>query len=273
MNKFKALLIVGSLASIAFAKPLAWVNEQAVTMSDVQAVMKSYEKDLTFKTLSKEQQAFMIEQAIEAKLVQQQAIKDKIDESKIYKEALKSIEQRLMTEIWMKKELDSVVVSKEEVQQSYENNINDYEQPFKLKARHIVVQTQQEAQDIINKLNESKNDIQKEFIALANQYSLEPGASKRGGDLGWFKKGDMLEPFWNHAYDLKEKNFSKKPLKTHFGYHVIYLEGKQPPYKLKLEQVYSAIEEKLKMQKFQQHMSEKINTIKKNAKIVLVDDK
>ena len=73
MNKFKALLIVGSLASIAFAKPLAWVNEKPVTMNDIQVIMNSYEQELNFQTLSKEQQAFIIEQAIEAKLVQQQA--------------------------------------------------------------------------------------------------------------------------------------------------------------------------------------------------------
>ena len=94
--------------------------------------------------------------------------------------------------------------------------------PKKVKARHILVDTKQEAQMIIDTLQNS-NDVKIDFIKLAKKYSTGPSSS-RGGDLGWFGPDQMVQSFNTAAFVLGIGEISKVPVKTQFGYHVIYRE-------------------------------------------------
>jgi peptidylprolyl isomerase len=245
----------------------ATVNGEKVTIEDINIILGSYKESPPYNELSKEDKEFILNQAIEAKLIQQTAKNEKVQTREDYKESLAKIEKQLLIEIWMKTNLEKITVTKEEVEKSYKENITDYKQPFQVKARHIVVETQKEAQDIINELNNTKTDIQAKFIELANTKSIEPSANTRGGDLGWFKKGDMLEEFWQEAVSLQELSYSTKPLQTPFGYHIVFLDGKKEPYTIHLVNVYSQIEDKLKMDKLQLIITDKLEEIKKNARI------
>jgi parvulin-like peptidyl-prolyl isomerase len=97
--------------------------------------------------------------------------------------------------------------------------------PEKVKARHILVKTEQEAQMLIDMLQNS-NDIKKDFIKLAKKYSTGPSSS-RGGDLGWFGPDQMVQSFNTAAFALGIGEISKVPVKTQFGLHVIYVEDIQ----------------------------------------------
>jgi len=82
-------------------------------------------------------------------------------------------------------------------------------------ARHILVPTKEEADKIIAQLNKGAN-----FAALAKKYSKDPGAAD-GGDLGFFKKDEMVPAFADAAFALKPGEYTKTPVHTQFGWHVI----------------------------------------------------
>lgn len=86
--------------------------------------------------------------------------------------------------------------------------------PRKVHARHILVKTENEAFEILFDLKQGKD-----FEEIAKEKSLCP-SGKKGGDLGWFGRGQMVKEFENAAFELKKGEFSK-PVKTQFGFHII----------------------------------------------------
>lgn len=86
----------------------------------------------------------------------------------------------------------------------------------KVQARHILVATKEEAEDLKKRIDEGE-----EFVKLAEQYSQCP-SKKRGGDLGWFGKGAMVRPFEVAAFSAEEGDIVG-PVKTEFGWHLIYV--------------------------------------------------
>lgn len=90
------------------------------------------------------------------------------------------------------------------------------------KARHILVKTQAEAQQIIDQLNKGAN-----FADLAKKDSTDTGTAKQGGELGWFQAGQMVPEFSAAVAKLKPGQYTKTPVKTQFGWHVILLEDEK----------------------------------------------
>jgi peptidyl-prolyl cis-trans isomerase C len=86
-------------------------------------------------------------------------------------------------------------------------------------AKHILVESEDQAKQIITELNNGGD-----FAALAKKYSKDPGsASADGGDLGFFKKDEMVAPFAEAAFALKPGQFTQTPVHSQFGWHVILL--------------------------------------------------
>jgi hypothetical protein len=105
------------------------------------------------------------------------------------------------------------------------NQMNKYDRiPKKVKARHILLHSKKDAEDIIDLLLKSQN-LKSKFIKLAKEKSTGP-SSKYGGDLGWFTKDRMVPEFSQVVWKLEKNTINKIPVKTAFGYHVIYLEDK-----------------------------------------------
>jgi peptidyl-prolyl cis-trans isomerase C len=107
------------------------------------------------------------------------------------------------------------------VQAAYDKNYAGKPGPAQVDARHILVKTEAEAKSIINQLNHGAN-----FAALAKKDSIDPGASN-GGELGWFSEDEMVPAFASAAFALKPGQYTKTPVQTQFGWHVILNEGKR----------------------------------------------
>lgn len=106
-------------------------------------------------------------------------------------------------------------------------------------ARHILVPDEEQAKTIITQLKAGGD-----FAELAKQFSKDPGAAS-GGDLGFFKKTDMLPEFADAAFALKLGEYTQAPVKTRFGWHVIKLEERRAAPPATLEQVRDQIRQGL----------------------------
>lgn len=120
--------------------------------------------------------------------------------------------------------------------------------PTEYKARHILVETQGEAINLIGELQGGAD-----FSALAQQHSTGP-SGESGGDLGWFTSEQMVQPFSVAVAQLEDGAFTTQPVQTQFGWHVILREDSRESTPPPLDSVRDVIKQQVEQQKFQQYM-------------------
>ncbi|MDZ7643737.1 MAG: peptidylprolyl isomerase [Woeseiaceae bacterium] len=138
-------------------------------------------------------------------------------------------------------------VSEEEIQAEYESQ-SKVAPPQQYKARHILVETQGKAADLISQL-EAGGDFQ----ALARSESTGP-SSESGGDIGWFSPDQMVKPFSDAVVGLEDGAYTKAPVQTEFGWHVILREGSREAEPPPLDSVRDQITQAVQQRKFQAHL-------------------
>lgn len=131
------------------------------------------------------------------------------------------------------------------VQAAYDRDYANKPGVEQVDARQILVPTQAQAEDIIKQLNKGAD-----FATLAQKYSIDPGA-KNGGELGWFSQDEMIPVFANAAFALKPHEYTKTPVHSQFGWHVILCEGRRTAPVPPLADVQDQIREKLANQAVQ----------------------
>lgn len=142
-------------------------------------------------------------------------------------------------------------LSDEELQQAYDNLV-EQSQRTEYKARHILVDDQEKAQALIKQLDEANGDG---FETLAEENSLGPTAEK-GGDLGWFDSRRMVKPFADAVAEMEPGTYSKQPVQTQFGWHVIKLEETRAAEPPSFEQAKPQLEAMLRRQRVADALAE-----------------
>ncbi len=137
----------------------------------------------------------------------------------------------------------------EDIQAEYVSQIEMApEQQYK--ARHILVESQGTANDLIRKLDEGAN-----FEELAKAESTGP-SGPNGGDLGWFSSNQMVKPFSDAVAGLKDGTYTKAPVQTQFGWHVILREDSRDAEPPTLESVRDVIKQRVEQRKLQQYLEQ-----------------
>jgi len=264
-------VILSSIAAAVLGVSLnatvyATVNGEDVNDQDIAVLMRAMQ-GAKFETLPSDAKQKIVEQAVERKLLTTEAVKSGVEKDKAYLDALKRIKSDLALEMWMKKIFDSVKVDNKDVKDYYDKNSDKFMKPATVKARHILVKTEQEAKDVIKQLEGlSGQKLNDKFIELATTKSTGP-SGQGGGDLGWFAANQMVKPFADAAFALKKGEITKTPVQTQFGYHVILVEDTKPAEKASFDMVKAQIENGLKMEKFRLQVSEKAKKLRQGAKV------
>ncbi len=262
------------LSALATATTLATVNGKKITSDEVNKILLEGTQG-RFMSLPKEKQDELQKRVVDGIITQElvfaDAKKNGVLESTEYKEELaditERIEKQLAAKVWEQQELAKVEVSDKEKRDYYNKNKSEFVEKEKVHARHILVKEESEAKAIIKELKGLKGEKLKEkFIELAQQKSTGPSAPK-GGDLGYFPQGQMVPSFNDAVFAMKKGTITTTPVKSQFGYHVIYLEDKQPGKTLSFSEVENFIGQRLQMEKFKEKMEKKMAEMKKAAKI------
>ena len=145
--------------------------------------------------------------------------------------------------------LDKVEITDETARAFYDENGELFHME-EIKARHILVDEEQLAKDIIKKIDEGED-----FAELAMEYSTEPGAQESGGDLGYFSRDVNFVPEFKEAVFALEVGQVSEPVKTEFGYHIITVEDKVEE-NVEFEEVIEGIKYSLKETDYQNHIGE-----------------
>jgi len=261
----KILLSIAFTLSV-FANPiLATVNGEAVTYEDVALLLKAM-PNVNYATLSQDQKDKVLDQVIDRKILQIEAKKSGIEKSREFKVALNKIKGDLALEVWMQKEFKKIKISTKESKEYYNKNKFRFTQKESVRARHILVKSSKEAKGIIKELNNA-NNLKDKFISLAKSKSTGP-SGKNGGDLGFFDKTQMVKPFSDAAYNLKVGTITQQPVKTQFGYHIIFLEEKKAGGSVEFSKVEAQIKRNLAVERFNKQIVAKSKKLRKRAKVV-----
>jgi peptidyl-prolyl cis-trans isomerase C len=156
----------------------------------------------------------LLDQMIDQKALVAEAKKGGLDKDPTVQKQMEMASDRALQNALLTKQVGPSV-SDSAVKQRYDQDIAGKAGEEEVHARHILVPTEDEAKKIIAQLDKGGD-----FAALAKQHSKDPGASN-GGDLGWFKKGDMVPEFADAAFALQKGQHTETPVHTQFGWHVI----------------------------------------------------
>jgi len=266
-----ALLLTGALAS---ANTLVTVNGVAITQQEVDSELMNATQGRFNQVPVAKQAQFrqqVLQQLIGKELIYADAKKSGVLKSKEYKKEYKKLEERMKKElaiqVWQKKQLDSVKISNKELKDYYNKNKEEFNEKESVHARHILVKDEAEAKKIIAELKPlSGSKLQAKFEALAKEKSTGPSGPK-GGDLGFFTQGQMVPAFNDKVFNMKVGTITTEPVKTQFGYHVIFLQEKKAAATRSFEEVKPFIEQRLKMEKFKSVMKKKMDSLQKKAVI------
>ena len=162
----------------------------------------------------------LVAEIANTKLAAKAATDSGLQNNPLVQDAIRIASERILAEAYFATELRKVV-TEEEVKAAYDRYVADQDSRDEISARHILVAEEQEAIDLIEKLKGGAD-----FAALAQEFSTGPSGPK-GGDLGYFGRGQMVPDFEAAAFALEIGTFSAKPVQTQFGWHVIKLEDKR----------------------------------------------
>ncbi len=217
-KKYIALTLLGSLmlnANNACAEGkngiAAVVNGEKITVEEVREAYKA-NPQIKDRVSFEEFYNKALDGFISGKIVYQQAQKAKIEETPEYKSQLKLAKEELARKIYMEKQVDEKVTDSE-IKKLYDEYKETFKSEKEMKAKHILVDDEKTAKDIIAKLKKGEK-----FDTLAKKYS------KDKPELGYFTKRVMVPEFSNAAFAMKKGEYSKTPVKTQFGYHIIMVE-------------------------------------------------
>ena len=164
----------------------------------------------------------LLERVIDIKLFAQEGKKMKLDEEPSVRAAIDFVIEKVLMQAFLSKYVQENI-KEENIKASYNNFIADETSREEIKASHILMDTESEAIDVINMLNDGDD-----FAELAKNKSTGPSGPS-GGDLGWFKRGQMVPPFEKAAFSLNKNEITQRPVQTQFGWHVIKIFDKRIP--------------------------------------------
>ncbi len=240
------------------------VNGQTITHDDVRLIVG---KPINLNALSKSDKDKILDQIVKKKLLMNHAIRSGVTNKKEFKQAMKVLEGNLALEYWMQKELETIKIPNTKMKSFFDKNRKNFTQKAVMRASHILLANKAKADELISVLNKSSNKFQK-FKALARQHSSGP-SGKTGGDLGWFEPKDMVPAFSKAASKLTKGSYTKTPIKTQYGYHIIYLEDKKSQGQASFDDSKEKISEVLKQKELMDRIDKKVTTLQKSAKIKL----
>jgi peptidyl-prolyl cis-trans isomerase C len=171
---------------------------------------------------------------------------------------------------------EKVAVKPEQVTDFYAKNPDQFKQPERVRASHILIMVPKGSDATAKTAARTKaadilKDVKagKDFAALAKEHSQDPGSAQNGGDLGFFQQGQMVGPFNDVAFKLAPGSVSDL-VETEFGFHIIKVAEKQPARTVPLEEVRPQLEQYLQRQNREQETDAFVNGLKTKGKIEIL---
>lgn len=259
LSRLAALLVAGAIVS---APALAAEKGKAVATVNGQPISQT-----VFNAFTAEQQAqgtpdspelkdAIKEELVRREILAQEAKKKGMDKNPNIQGQIELAKQAVLIRAFLSDYVKAHPISEAQLKAEYElikNNLGSTE----YKSRHVLVEKEEDAKAIIAKLDKGEK-----FSELAKQ-SKDPGSKDKGGDLGWSSPAAYVKPFGEALTKLKKGEYTKTPVKSDFGYHVIQLEDSRPATPPPFDQV----KPQLQQRAGQQQIENLVKELRSKAKV------
>ncbi|MCO6180203.1 peptidylprolyl isomerase [Ciceribacter sp. RN22] len=267
MSRYHKLALAACVAFVGLQAPafaedalVAKVGNLEIRQSELDIALANLDPQLS-QLPDEQKKIAALSSAIDVKLLAGNATSEGLKDDPAYQQRMQFIAERELHNLYFKKHVVDAVTD-DEVKARYEKEIAALPKQEEVRARHILVKTEDEAKAIIAELDKGKD-----FVELAKEKSTDPNKSE-GGDLGYFTKGRMVPEFEQAAFSMEKGTYSKTPVKTQFGFHVIKVEDKRdapPP-------AYEDVSQQVRQLVMRDKYLELIAKAKAEQKVEIVDE-
>lgn len=236
-------------AAVAPETVVATVGGEPITEADLSFAAEDLAQDLA-QMPAEERRAFLLRVLIDMKVMAGAAKEAGMDQTELFAQRLKYLEERALRRAYF---ADAIAgqVTEEAIRAEYDAFVAQFQPAEEVHARHILVETKEEADAIKAEL-----DAGGDFAAIAQEKSIDPGSGANGGDLGFFAKGMMVPEFETAAFALANPGDVSAPVQSQFGFHIIKLEEKRQSAPPAFEQVTPQIQQQVLMRVFNEKVEE-----------------
>ena len=252
-------LLAGCMEKKPQGKAVAHFAGETVTDVDFMRKAEALPSEIR-STVFRRKQEFL-DDLVGERILLKEAKQRKIDQDPEVSDLIQQAKNKILIARLIQLEIDrKVELGKDEAERYYDLHKDEFMTSLMLRASHILVKTHDEADAVRHDL-----DAGADFEETARHKSIDPTAI-RGGDLGFFQKGQFVREFEEAVFGMK-KGEVKGPIESQFGWHVIKLTDRVEPTQRSFEAVKSRIEEKLLQSKRSTAFHEYIKKIKGNIKV------
>ncbi|MCG5511974.1 peptidylprolyl isomerase [Ectothiorhodospira shaposhnikovii] len=203
-----------------------------------------------------------LEELINMELLRQAALRAGLDKDPRMVRQMERMRTNLLINTQVENFLDDLNFTEADLRAEYDRQVADMD-TLELRARHILVATQEEAAALITRLEAGED-----FAALAREYS-EDGSASAGGDLGWFSADMMVPDFSDAVLALENGRFTHEPVETEFGWHVILREDSrdiEPP-------PFAEVQEQLEQILARRALQDYVERLRQEARVEVREDR
>jgi peptidyl-prolyl cis-trans isomerase C len=232
---------IGSYAAVVDSRPVT-VERFQQRLGQLRA---SKDIQLVLQTLSPEGKANILNEIIDQKLLAIAAQNKKLDQDPKIREAIEDAVEQVLANAMIQLEISTLDLGDPALQKYYRDHADQFRLPDRIKARHIITRTRQDAETALRELEGGRN-----FDQIASNVNIDATRSS-GGDLGFIPRGIMVKPFEDALFSLREGETSAI-VQTGFGYHIIRAEkiqrGEMPPFEsaketIKTQMIHACIDQ------------------------------
>ncbi len=246
---------------------LAKVGAAVITEGDLERELKSL-PDYAQQMFSDEKgREKFVDELVKKEMLYQEAVKKGLDKSADFVKKVEEFKKlTLVSELLEKEIMAKAKVSDQETKDYYEKHKEEFVTTSQIKASHILVKTEDEANKVLARLKKGEK-----FEEIARKESLDKGSAKNGGDLGYFTRGQMVPEFEKAASELKAGEISK-PVKSNYGFHIIRVTDKKAGPVIEYDRIKDLISQKLSGERQKESFDKYVADLKKTYTVEIMKD-
>lgn len=233
-------------AIVAVGEVVATVNGKPISKAAVEVLAQEVNERRGGNNIPEEK---IVEELIKRELLSQEVAASGLMKDPKFAAKIENGQRMMLSQAAAEEFIGKVEVSDEELKKEYDERVGPMK-TAEYKAKHILVETEKEAKDIIAKLTKGEK-----FDALAQKFSKDPGSKDKGGDLGWFSPQQMVPPFSEAVIAMKNGETTQTPVQSQFGWHVILREESREQAPPPFESVKDQLKNMVQTKKLQEHIA------------------
>jgi peptidyl-prolyl cis-trans isomerase C len=231
------IIVLGGQAAVAQDRVIARVNGKTITDTDMKLAEAEIGTDLGSLPEATKRRV-LVEFLIENQLFADAAEGQKLGTGQSFDERMQYWRRRALRDAYFDRSVRNAV-SDADAKKFYDTQVSGLKPEEEVRARHILVDGKDKAREIFEKIAHGSD-----FAQLAKEHSKDPGSKDQGGELGFFKRGQMVPPFEEAAFKLKKGEVSE-PFESQFGWHIVRVDDRRqraaPPFETVKDRVVASM--------------------------------